>query len=81
MNDLTRTKFTMVNPKGYTKTADSNQVFFALEDESDLPDADRSARFHEFFLDKRVWVDMGHPETITVTVEAGDKLNEEEGNV
>lgn len=30
---------------------------------------------HQFFLHHQVWKDMGSPETITVTIEPGDKLN------
>lgn len=41
-------------------------------------DCDADGRDHHFFLDKTVWEDLGSPETITVTVEIGDKLNEEE---
>lgn len=35
-----------------------------------------SPRRHMLTLDGNVWNDMGRPETITVTIEPGDKLNE-----
>lgn len=35
-------------------------------------------RYNAMQVDKRVWEDMGKPEVITVTIEPGDKLNEEE---
>lgn len=38
-------------------------------------DPDDEVQEHQFFLDRGVWEDMGKPETITVTVEKGDKLN------
>lgn len=34
-------------------------------------------RAHKLYLDREVWRDMGRPGQVTVTVEPGDKLNEE----
>jgi hypothetical protein len=43
----------------------------------DYGDPDEDARDSSLALDFGVWDEMGRPETITVMVEPGDKLNEE----
>lgn len=70
---LTKTRFVLVKPGGYTKGHNVEQIFFAYE-----ADGDETTRMHELQMDLGVWRDMGGPETITVTIEPGDKLNEEE---
>jgi hypothetical protein len=42
-----------------------------------LQDEDLLGRKHVVSLDHDVWEDMGKPETITVTIEPGDLLNQE----
>lgn len=32
-------------------------------------------RGHHLHIDKEVWTDMGLPDTVTLTIEPGDKLN------
>lgn len=70
---LTKTRTILQTSFGWSKWRDATQVFFALSaDEEDV------ARRHEFLMDRLVWEDMGSPTTITLTIEPGDKLNEEE---
>lgn len=76
---LTRTRFILVTPKGHTKGRDARQIFFtyAVDGEGSWADF----RPHELQMAKDVWKDMGSPAKITVTIEPGDKLNEEEADV
>ena len=43
-------------------------------------DEEGSLRTHLVELDRQVWKDMGMPTSITITIEPGDKLNEEEAS-
>lgn len=45
---------------------------------STTPDEGDATRETMVLLDREVWEEMEKPGTITVTVEPGDKLNEEE---
>jgi hypothetical protein len=42
-----------------------------------MEDSEDRARANAHWLHHEVWVDMGEPDTITITIEPGDKLNEE----
>lgn len=68
---MTRTRFILEIPKGWTKGRDASKVYFQRTE------ADEDMRQHEMYLDKSIWEKMGSPETITVSVEPGDTLNEE----
>ena len=74
MGELTKTTTILEIPVGWKKGSHSQQQFFrhpAPEEEGEV------IVWHELQLDKRVWEEMGRPEKITVTIEPGDKLNEE----
>lgn len=66
MSDLAKTQ-TVMQISTKTRMMPSNTVPFDSQD--------GVYRSHQFFLDSLVWDDMGSPDTITVTVEPGDKLN------
>jgi hypothetical protein len=57
------------------KTTKTQTVLTALSSSPNNYEA--SERRHQFFLDPNVWNDMGRPQQVTVTVEPGDRLNEE----
>lgn len=44
-------------------------IFYPLHNEGD------GARLHHLQLDPIIWDEMGNPDTVTVTVEAGDTMN------
>lgn len=50
-------------------TDETPTVPFMVEQE------DRDDRYHELWLDRRSWTELGRPETLTVKVAAGDTLN------
>jgi hypothetical protein len=52
----------------------SDAVLFGPPLNTDPGDAQRH---HRLFVERGVWADMGEPDTITVTIEPGDLLNED----
>jgi len=67
---LEKTRTLMVRPVGWKKGADAGMVFFTHD-----IDKDEELRRYELKMDKDVWEDMDNPDTITLTIEPGDKLN------
>lgn len=59
------------------KRADSQTMPGKVIFRSDLDDVSRVDQ-EAHWLDLSTWQAMGHPDIITITVEAGDKLNEED---
>ena len=74
MTKLQKTQTILVKPHGWSKGVQFGQVYFT----ADTSRGTEEHRLHEFKMDKSVWEDMGSPETITVTIEPGDALNERE---
>lgn len=64
----TRTVLTVLSISSKTRMIPSNTIpFDAGEDEE--------SRSHVVFVDKSVWEEMHKPDTITVTIEPGDRIN------
>jgi hypothetical protein len=53
---------------------ESDSTWVSFEIERDEPD---ETRRRDVTIDYATWQDLGEPETITVTIEPGDRLNEE----
>lgn len=55
------------------RRVDSTNLYVAVDDE----DAPWPERTHSFYVESVAVEDMGEPDTITVTIEPGDRLNDE----
>lgn len=71
---MTKTQTVLSIPEGWSKGVNRGQVFFGQEG------TDEDTRQHEMYLDRQVWEELGSPTTVTITIEPGDKLNDQ-GNV
>lgn len=54
----------------HTRMIPPNTIPFDYDGDED------DVRQTQVFLDKDVWDDMGSPETVTLTIEPGDNLND-----
>lgn len=75
MPNLSRTRF-IAEIDCKTQTMNRTVPFVFLVDEEH-----ETAGMHTIGFDKTVWDEMGSPQFITVSVEPGDKLNEDDTNV
>lgn len=76
---LEKSKSIMRRPN-YTFTGMSkSDVLFVSEGDEETA-KEYNARRQQHVMPRAMWVDMGSPEVVTVTIEPGDKLNDIHGS-
>lgn len=68
---LSKSRSVLEREPNWRDCGDETVWFESVNEDTDL--VDRSITFSI-----KDWVDMGSPETITITIEPGDRLNDEE---